>query len=286
MKNWLLILGIVLCSISCTESDLNSTNDQKPIASDSKIISLSGNISEILCALGAEDNLVGVDVTSTFPISLANIPNIGHISQLSIEGIISLEPTVIIGFKDELSQEDIDQFRNLDIQVNLLSKPSLIPEGTNLIKEIGNCINAKEQAESLALKVNKDLEKFESLNSKKKVLFIYARGLGTLMVAGTATVQHEIIEAVGYTNAVDHEGFKTLTAESLVAANPDVILMFESGYESLNSGNELMEIPGIAETNAGMNKSFITMEGSLLSHIGPRIAETLELLKSKLKSIE
>jgi iron complex transport system substrate-binding protein len=284
MKNWLIVIGVLLCNVSCTEE--STKQDYKEISSNSRVVSLSGDISEILCALGKEDIIVGVDVTSTFPATVGDKPNVGHISQLSIEGVLSLEPTVIIGYKGELNQEDIDQFRILDIQVNLLNKPILISEGEKLIQEIGLCVASQEAADSLVDVVYTEINDFNPLVTDKKVLFIYARGLGTLMVAGTGTVQNEMILGVGAKNAVSHEGFKTLTAESLVAANPDVILMFESGYESLASGNQLMEIPGIAETNAGINSAFITMEGSLLSHIGPRVCESLSVLKGKIENLD
>ena len=43
-----------------------------------RIVSLSGTISEIICDLGRQNQLVGVDVTSTYPAALDKLPKVGH----------------------------------------------------------------------------------------------------------------------------------------------------------------------------------------------------------------
>jgi len=52
-----------------------------------------------------------------------------------------------------------------------------------------------------------------------------------------------------------------------------VILLFNSGLKSLGGVKGLLQIPGVAETNAGKNKAVITMDGALLSGFGPRVGK-------------
>lgn len=95
-----------------------------------------------------------------------------------------------------------------------------------------------------------------------------------------------MIELAGAENAVSgFSDFKPLTAEALVAANPDVILLFDSGLESLSGATGMMGVPGVAETQAGKNQAFISMDGQLLSGFGPRVGEAARLLNERLHAV-
>jgi iron complex transport system substrate-binding protein len=119
----------------------------------------------------------------------------------------------------------------------------------------------------------------------KKVLFIYARGAGTMMVAGQETPLDKIITLAGAKNAANgFKDFKPLTTEALVAANPDVILLFDSGLESVGGVNGLLKVPGIPQTTAGKQQKIIAMDGQFLSGFGPRVLEAVKELSEKLKA--
>jgi iron complex transport system substrate-binding protein len=123
-----------------------------------------------------------------------------------------------------------------------------------------------------------------STRSDKKVLFIYARGAGTLMVSGTGTPIASMIQLAGAKNAVtDFADFKPLTAEAMVAANPDIILLFDSGLKSIGGIDGLLKVPGIAQTNAGRNRSIVSMDGELLSGFGLRLPQAIRELQEKVK---
>jgi iron complex transport system substrate-binding protein len=127
------------------------------------------------------------------------------------------------------------------------------------------------------------LKQVKKLKSSPKVLFIYARGMGALSVAGNGTSVKSLIELAGAQNAVnDFENFKPLTPEALVAANPDYILLFDSGLESIDGTAGLLKIPGVAQTNAGKKKQFITMDGAMLTGFGPRVGSAVLELNKKI----
>jgi iron complex transport system substrate-binding protein len=114
-------------------------------------------------------------------------------------------------------------------------------------------------------------------------LFIYARGAGTMLVSGTGTSLDAIIRLAGAQNAVSgFSDFKPLSAESLVAADPDVILMFSSGLQSMGGIEGLLKVPGIVQTTAGKNKKIITMDGELLSGFGLRLPQAVRELHDKI----
>jgi iron complex transport system substrate-binding protein len=116
-----------------------------------------------------------------------------------------------------------------------------------------------------------------------RVLFVYARGAGTMMVAGTETPAEAMIALAGAANAAEgFAGFKPMTAEAVVAAQPDVILMPERGLESLGGADGLLEQPGVALTPAGKNRRIVTMDDLLLLGFGPRLGEAVQTLTTKL----
>jgi iron complex transport system substrate-binding protein len=251
-----------------------------------RIVSTNGTLSEIIVGLGLEKQLVGVDVTSTYPASLDKIPKIGHNRTMSAEGIISLNPDVIL-YTDQsmMSAMLLKQLKASGKKV-VLFKHELTKEGAiQLIRDVGQYFHAEKQSEKMIQKLQADLAKVSRAKVEpKKVLFIYARGTGTLMVSGKGTSMDKMIVLSGNMNAVqDFNDFKPLTSESLLAANPDVLVLFSSGLESLDGVHGLLKVPGVAHTTAGKNKKIITMDGQFLTGFGPRLGLAVQELSQKIK---
>jgi len=250
-----------------------------------RIVSVNGTLSEILVGLGLESRIVGVDVTSTFPASLNKIPKIGHNRSISAEGILALNPDVIVvSDQSMLSVNVIKQLNSTGKKV-VTFKQEYSEEGTiKLIREMGAYFNAKPQAEKMVKTVQSDLAKLPKPSTAKKLLFIYARGTGTLMVSGKNTSLDKMFTLIGQKNAVtDFADFKPLTSESLLAANPDVLVLFSSGLESVDGIEGLLKVPGIAYTNAGKNKKVVSMDGQFLTGFGPRLGKAAAELAQKVQ---
>nr|WP_295925747.1 ABC transporter substrate-binding protein [uncultured Dyadobacter sp.] len=250
-----------------------------------RIVSANGTLSEILVGLGLEKQIVGVDITSTFPASLEKLPKIGHNRSIAAEGILTLNPDVIV-YTDQsmLSPAVVKQLNSSGKKV-VAFKHEYSKEGAiKLIREVGAYFNAHAQAEKMVKSLQADLAKIPAPASSKKILFIYARGTGTLMVSGTGTSLDKMFALAGHKNAVtDFSDFKPLTAESLIMANPDVLVLFASGLESLEGMDGLLRVPGIANTNAGRNKKIVSMDGQLLTGFGPRLGKAALELSQKIK---
>jgi len=249
-----------------------------------KIVCVNGTMSEIICALGLQSSIVGVDVTSTYPATLDKVAKVGHNRQVSSEGIVALSPSLVVGLENDLKPTVIEQLTASNIKTQLF-KQELSVEGTKqLIRTAGTYFNQSVKAEALIVQLDKDIALVKKPAVKKKVLFIYARGTGTMMVSGTGTAVDKIIQLSGGQNAVTaFVDYKPLTSESLIAANPDVILLFDSGLESLGGIDGLLKVQGINQTNAGKNKKVISMDGQLLTGFGPRLGKAMAELSSKLQ---
>lgn len=285
----LTLLTIALFTvISCKKDTTNNnetTTEQETVtpAEGQRIVSLNGAVTEIIAALGHESELVGVDVTSAYPESVkTTAKDLGHVRSLSVETIMELQPTLILGTSTDIGPELAEKLKSAGIETQIYTQ-EISPEGTKkLIEEVANTLH-NDNYKSLQNKIDTDLAKVQHLENKPKVLFIYARGANMLMVSGTNTPVDKVITLAGATNAVTgFEEYKPLTPEALLQGNPDVILMFDSGVGSLGGPQGVFKIPGVDKTNAGKNKKIIIMDGALLSGFGPRLGEAAVQLNSQL----
>jgi iron complex transport system substrate-binding protein len=250
-----------------------------------RIVSVNGTLSEILVGLGLESQIVGVDVTSTYPASLEKLPKVGHNRSISAEGIIALNPDVIVVSDQSMLSANVLKQLNSTGKKVITFKQEYSEEGTvNLIREMGTYFNAKPQAEKMVKSLKTDLAKLPKATAPKKLLFIYARGTGTLMVSGKNTSLDKMFTLIGHKNAVtDFTDFKPLTSESLLAANPDVLVLFSSGLESVDGIDGLLKVPGVAYTNAGKNRKVVSMDGQYLTGFGPRLGKAAAELAQKVQ---
>ncbi|GGH51847.1 hypothetical protein GCM10007423_55650 [Dyadobacter endophyticus] len=250
-----------------------------------RIVSANGTLSEILVGLGLEKQIVGVDVTSTYPASLEKLPKIGHNRSIAAEGILALNPDVIVYTDQSMLSPAVVKQLNSSGKKLVAFKHEYSKEGTiRLIREVGAYFNAHAQAEKMVKALQADLAKIPAPANPKKLLFIYARGTGTLMVSGSGTSLDKMFALTGHKNAVSgFTDFKPLTAESLITANPDVLVLFSSGLESLEGMDGLLKVPGVANTNAGRNRKIVTMDGQLLTGFGPRLGKAAIELSLKVK---
>jgi iron complex transport system substrate-binding protein len=251
--------------------------------SQQRIVSLNGAVSEMLCALGLETAIVGVDVTSNYPASLQQKSKVGHNRTISAEGILALRPTLVLGIKDQLKPEVAEQLSAAHVKVQLLPQEYSVAGTRSLLQQVASATGTSEKAKQIEAAFNKQYQALRLTPVKKKVLFIYARGTGSMMVSGTGTPVEKMIQLAGAENAVTgFADFKPLSPESLVAANPDVILLFDSGLQSLGGADGLLKVPGLAQTNAGRNKKVVSMDGQFLSGFGLRLPEAVYELNKKL----
>jgi ABC-type hemin transport system, periplasmic component len=279
-----LVLAIVsLAVVSCKKEEAKKEEAPAEKIEAHKIVSLNGAVTEIVAALGHEKEIVGVDVTSTYPETIkTTAADLGHVRSITIESIIALKPTVIIGTEKDMSPELAEKIKNAGIEAHIL-KQEFTPEGTKkLIAEVAGILKTTD-FKALTDKIDADLAKVQPIAKAPKVLFIYARGAGTLMVSGKNTPVEKTIALAGGQNAVtEFEDFKPLTPESLIKGNPDVILLFTSGLESLGGVDGLLKIQGVDKTNAGKNKKIIALDGALISGFGPRVGEGAAALNAEL----
>lgn len=279
----LLVLGVFSCQ-SVSDSTMENGAEPSSTAQQHRIISLSGMLTEVLFELGYGDQIVGLDITSTYPEATNAVPKLGHVSKLNAEAILQMQPDVIFVEGAVAAQPALQQLEAAGIDIVVVPTAHHLFNAVRAAEVMANYLGANTevtdrlqdqiQQDSLALATT-----LSQYQVKPTVLFIYARGIGRLSVAGTGTSAAVIIEKAGGQNAISSfEGFQVLTPEALVESAPDVILMFSSGLASLDGVEGLEQIPGMDQTPAYRNKRVVAMDGHYLTAFGPRAAQAAKAL--------
>ena len=284
-KAWILsvsifvLLGTLLClavadSIEVTDAEGKTV----VITSSERIVSLNGSTTEILFALGVGDNVVGCDASSTYPKGVREkLPSVGYQYGLNAEGILSLNPTLVIGRDDVKPPQVVQQLRMAGVTVLLLKEPRSFEAAKQRLRTIGKAVGREKKTEALIKALDTDIKELEiKLASRKeqlkqKALFLYLRGTQTTLVLGSDTAPGAMFDIIGTENAAGSiKGNKPMTAEAVIAAQPDVYVLFTTSLESVGGVDGLLKLPGLAHTPAGQNRRVVTLDGQYLSGFGPR----------------
>ena len=281
-------LSILLCVIAIvgcknTESDMKSSQESESEKSQERIISLNGTLSETISELGYQDQLVAVDVTSIYPENLKEkATDLGHVMNLNVEALLQQKPTQIFAVKKELSADIISQLNTLEVPVHYYEPEYSVEDAKNLINLVAKDLNT-EAPEKITHNIENKLDVLEEFKNKPRVMFVYARGAGTLLVAGKETPVAKMIELAGGENAMNtYDDYRPLTTEAVAQANPDVLLFFDSGLQSVNGIEGLKGISGLANSTAVKKGQVVSMDGLLLTGFGPRTGEAAVQLNKEL----
>jgi iron complex transport system substrate-binding protein len=257
------------------------------IGHPTRIVAIGGALTEILYALGVEDRIVAVDTTSLYPPqAMADKPNVGYMRQLSAEGVLGLNPQLVLAIAGSGPKETIDLIDAAKVPM-IVVPDSFTEDGMiGKIRMVARVAGVEPRGECLAAAVSGDLAWLHGLRAKAKtpsrVMFVMSFLDGRAMVAGQKTAASEIIAMAGGINVADgFDGYKMLNDEAIVAARPELILTMERAKEPLKSA-EVFASPAFALTPAAKSKNFVAMEGLYLLGFGPRTAAAAAELAGKL----
>ncbi|MEM9497884.1 MAG: ABC transporter substrate-binding protein [Pseudomonadota bacterium] len=239
-----------------------------------RVLSLGGSITEIVFALGEGDRIVARDTTSSFPPDVENLPDVGYLRALSPEGVLSVEPDLVLAEEGAGPPETIAVLEAADIPF------IMIPDGYDRtairakIEAVAIALDVQDKGAELADTVDRSLAdaiQSATVAGPKRVMFILSMQGGRILASGTGTAADGIIEMAGAENAVtSYEGYKPLTDEAVIAANPDVILMMDRGGDHAVDTSALFSHPGLALTPAARTQAVVRIDGLLLLGFGPR----------------
>jgi iron complex transport system substrate-binding protein len=281
-----------------------------------RIVSLIASATEIVCALGFEDHLVGRSHECDFPLSVKRLPvctepkfnvegtsyeidqRVKAILQESLavyrvdgERLRDLEPDVIVTQAHcevcAVSLREVERavctwLRSCPKLVSLM--PNALADIWQSIEQVADALRVREQGEKLIARqrqrVDRIAETASSLADRPRVACI--EWLDPLMAAGNW--MPELVERAGGVNLFGEAGKHApwMTWEQLVAADPDVIVLLPCGFDIARTRCELPLLttrPEWPRLKAVCDERvFVTDGNQYFNRPGPRVVDSLEIL--------
>lgn len=255
------------------------------ISDTSRIVTLSGDLTEIVWELGLGESVVATDVTTVYPPEAVGLPVVGVGRFLTAEAVLANEPTLVLGDTQTSPTSAIEQIRSAGVPVHISEVPTSFDGLYDKFRQLGEALGVPDRGEALASRVEREvaaaLALAAPLPQAPGIAFIYSRGPDVMLLFGSEMTTQPLIEAAGGTDvgaATGVRGTVSVTPEALVAAAPEVIITTSEGLAALGGLDGLLAIPGFAETPAGRDRRILDYpEGDFLT-FGPRVAESLRLL--------
>ncbi|MTD96344.1 ABC transporter substrate-binding protein [Hyphomicrobium sp. xq] len=273
-----LLTGAALLSVARAEQMItDASGRQVKVADTSRILSIGGDVTEILYALKADDKIIAVDSTSQFPDeALKTKANVGYLRALSSEGVLSTNPSLIIAGKDAgpppvvavLKASSIPYIEVPDTQT---------PEGVAAkIRFIASVVGAQAAGDALAKDIENDFallaEQRSKIGKPKRALFILSVQNGRATIGGSGTSADAMIKLAGGENvAAGAQGYKPLADEAAVELAPDAIVTMQHGRNGPPSAH-IATVKSLQGSPALQNHQVIEMNGLYLLGFGPRCA--------------
>lgn len=259
-----------------------------------RLVTVSGGITEVVYALGAQDQLVGTDTTSLHPLAAQSTPKVGYMRQLSAEGLLALRPDVLVSTTDAGPPVVLDQIRSAGVKVELVETDHSWDEVRRKVAAVGRATDRQADARALQQRLDEQWSAAKRLVQgtvsarPPRVLFVLSH-TGSPLVSGEATAADAMLRFAGARNALDSfKGYRPMTAESMAIAAPDVILMTTQGLEAVGGADKFWQRPELALTPAWRQRqaghSLVHLEALELLGFGPRMPDVVERLHRQLSA--
>ncbi|MCX5697837.1 MAG: cobalamin-binding protein [Candidatus Omnitrophica bacterium] len=255
-----------------------------PAGASQRYISLAPATTEILFALGLDNEIVGVSSYCDYPQAAKSKDKVGNFSQPNIEKIISLKPDII--FATGLEQAGpVSQLRQLGLKV-YVSDPSNMKELFNSIKDIGRLSAKEKEADALIIRMQSVIDalalKVNLIPSRKRPRVFVEIWHDPLITAGKSSFIDELITLAGGNNVAScvTKSYVYFSSEDVIRRNPECIILTYMGKGSL--GNIKSRLGWGKISAVKNNRIYNDIDPDILLRPGPRLAEGLLELHKRL----
>ncbi len=240
----------------------------------SRIVSIGGDVTEIIYALGAEENLIARDDTSTHPPSVMQLPSVGYMRTLSPEGVLAMNPSLVLATETSGPPTTIKHLRNTGAPLVLVCKGYTFESVKEKIKLIAQAVQKSTEGERLIEELSTQRKilyhSLQNIESSPKIISFMNVQRGALMAAGEETSADVMIRLAGGQNALSgFVGYKAISIEAAMKAQPDVILLPSHGASQMGGKEAIASMPELQNTPAVKHDQIIVMNSQYLLMFGP-----------------
>lgn len=257
-----------------------------------RLISIGGVLTEIVYLLSLEKLLVGVDLTSNYPAHALTHVQLGYLRQLSTEGLISLRPNLILALEEAGPPHVIAHIRRMGIPLYFFKTAHDLSTLQKNILQVGDLLDAKAQASQLSRQITDEYLQWQErqasmrdVHREMRIMFLMSHVPGKIMVAGGDTSADRMIRLIGSRNVFDFNGLKPVAAESVIAANPDLLLVTTQTIRTFGGVEKVWSLPGLLHTKAYQRRALIAMDAMYLLGFGPRLPQALTELSQRVHDV-
>jgi iron complex transport system substrate-binding protein len=160
MKKYIPCLLLLLLTAGCGRFGKKESNTPKDI----RIVCISKHLTEMMFALGKGQDLVAVDLTSSYPDSARLLPTVGYHRALNPEGIVSMKPDLVIHSNDIGPANVIPQLDKLGLNMKTFGAANTYDSAEVVIRQLGDYFGATKKADSIVAKMEADKEMLRDLS--------------------------------------------------------------------------------------------------------------------------
>lgn len=271
------------CDRRTAEADLQTytyTDDYGSVvqvpAHPQRVVSLSPAVTEIMFALGADSLLVGRTEFCVYPPEAARIENIGGISNLNIEKVLSCQPDLIIS-GSMVPQKVVQQFEKMGVPLVCVIEKQHFDGLFENVAKIGGLVAMDSTAQQLNDRLHKRLDAIDlsPLAQPPSVYYVVGFGSGGNFTAGGNTFINDIIEMAGGQNIASRSEGWTFSVEALLQADPEFILI-----RAEDSARFCQTVP-YNQLSAVRQGRMIALEDGILDLQVPRNIEVIQRLRAR-----
>jgi len=247
-----------------------------------RIVSLAPSNTEIVCALDACDELVGVTDFDDYPAQVADVTQVVVGAVVDVEKVIAAEPELILAAGNELTPTPvIDQLSQLGYPV-LSLYPHDLDGVYDDISLVGTAIDALGVADGVvaSMKARADAIATAVAGASRPRTF-YEVGVfeGSIFTAGEDSFLASLISLAGGDPVLGDAVTTAIQLEDLIAADPELILLGDAAYDPSITPASVAARPGWGEMTAVQDGSIVVvLDDVVITRPGPRIVDGLEAL--------
>ncbi|HSN27202.1 MAG TPA: helical backbone metal receptor [Kofleriaceae bacterium] len=210
-------------------------------AREARIVSLTPSATEVVAALGADKQLVGVDDYSDFPAAVKALPKVGSFLAPNLEAIVALRPTVVI--VDDIHGQTAGALRDAHIHVVECAMHAL-PDLRAALATVGHDLGRDAEAKTAIGKIDASIEAARHAPQHVKVLAVIDReagGLGNLVAVGPGSWVDELLAVEGAENVLvtSPVRYPKVSQEEVLRGAPEVILDLSQASTDLSPWSQV-----------------------------------------------